>query len=84
MFECSVTALLPDQPPTISFQAPNDVANLHALVYRISVETHQSEFLVRSRPPAGSDAMPEICSLNGPFPRAHRDGLDKPPQGCRD
>jgi hypothetical protein len=41
MFKCPVTALLPDQPPTTGFQAANDIANLHALVFRISVETHQ-------------------------------------------
>jgi hypothetical protein len=40
MFERPVTALLPDQPPTIGFQAENDVANLHALVFSISVEGH--------------------------------------------
>jgi hypothetical protein len=39
MFKRPVTALLPDQPPTICFQAANDVANLHALAFMISVET---------------------------------------------
>ena len=50
MFKRPVTALLPDQPPTICFQAANDVANLHALAYRISVETYQRqrEFLLRT------------------------------------
>jgi hypothetical protein len=68
MSKYSVTALLPDQPPTIGIQAANDLANLHALAYRVSVETHQRqrESLLRPRPHAGSEAMPEIVFFKRP------------------
>ena len=68
MFNRPVTALLPDQPPTICFQAANDVANLHALAFRISVEAYlrQRAFLLRPCPHAGSEAMPEIMFFKRP------------------
>jgi hypothetical protein len=57
MFKRPVTALLTHQPPSICFQAANDVANLGALAFTISMETRLT--------PAPAAAAKQLAASKG-------------------